>query len=63
MQKGLPFKSHPSDDAPEEYALNPSSAEQWVPLEEHLLACTTCQHALAEIDEYVLLMKLAPHPP
>ena len=57
MQKGLSFKSHPSEDLLEEYAFQRLEEEQAAPLEEHLLACANCQQALAEIDEYVSLMK------
>lgn len=53
----LTFKSHPSDDLLEEYAFRRLAEEQAAPLEGHLLACSSCQEALAEIDEYVLLMK------
>lgn len=58
MPKGsLSFKSHPSEDLLEEYAFQRLAEEQVAPLEEHLLACSSCQEALAEIDEYLLLMK------
>jgi hypothetical protein len=58
VPKGLlSFKSHPSEDLLEEYAFQRLAEEQVAPLEEHLLACSSCQKALAEIDEYLLLMK------
>jgi hypothetical protein len=58
VPKGLlSFKSHPSEDLLEEYAFQRLAEEQVAPLEEHLLACSSCQEALAEIDEYLLLMK------
>jgi hypothetical protein len=58
VPKGLlSFKSHPSEDLLEEYAFHRLAEEQAAPLEEHLLACSSCQEALAEIDEYLLLMK------
>lgn len=57
MPKGLSFKSHPSEDLLEEYAFQRLAGEQVAPLEEHLLACSSCQEALAEIDEYLVLMK------
>jgi hypothetical protein len=58
VPKGLlSFKSHPSEDLLEEYAFRRLAEEQVAPLEEHLLACSSCQEALAEIDEYLLLMK------
>jgi hypothetical protein len=57
VQKGLSFNSHPSEDLLEEYAFQRLAEEQVAPLEEHLLACSSCQEALTEIDEYLLLMK------
>ena len=57
MPKGLSFKSHPSEDLLEEYAFQRLAGEQVAPLEEHLLACSSCQEALAEIDEYLVLMR------
>lgn len=57
MQKGLSFKSHPSEDLLEEYAFQRLADEQVAPLEEHLLVCSNCQEALAEIDGYLRLMK------
>lgn len=57
MLKGLSFKSHPSEDLLEEYAFQRLAEEQVAPLEEHLLVCSSCQKALAEIDEYLLLMQ------
>jgi hypothetical protein len=41
----------------EEYALRRLSEERSAPIEEHLLLCSACQEALAEIDDYVLVMK------
>jgi hypothetical protein len=57
VPKGFSFTTHPSEDLLEEYAFQRLEEEQVAPLEEHLLACTSCQQALAEIDEYLLLMK------
>jgi hypothetical protein len=57
VPKGLSFKSHPSEDLLEEYAFQRLAEEQVAPLEEHLLACLSCQQALTEIDGYLLLMK------
>jgi hypothetical protein len=57
VPKGLSFTSHPSEDLLEEYAFQRLAEEHVAPLEEHLLACSSCQEALAEIDEYLLLMK------
>jgi hypothetical protein len=57
VQKGLAFKFHPAEDLLEEYAFQRLAQEQVAPIEEHLLVCSSCQEALAEIDEYLLLMK------
>ena len=57
MPKGFSFTTHPSEDLLEEYAFQRLAEEQVASLEEHLLACSSCQQALAEIDEYLLLMK------
>lgn len=47
MQERLPFKSHPPEGLLEEYAFQRQAEEQVAPLEEHLLACSRCQEALA----------------
>jgi len=43
----------------EEYALGILSAEECVPVEEHLLVCTACQNLLADADEYIEIAKTA----
>jgi len=50
---------HPDADTLEEYALERLSPVVTEKVEEHLLICGPCQITLAEIDEYVLLMKQA----
>ena len=50
---------HPTPETLEEYAFQRLSEADTEGLEEHLLMCGKCQHALAEIDEYILLMKVA----
>lgn len=50
---------HPTPETLEEYAFQRLSEADTEGLEEHLLVCGDCQHALAEIDEYILLMKVA----
>ncbi len=50
---------HPTPETLEEYAFQRLSEADTEVLEEHLLACANCQTALAEIDEYILLMKVA----
>jgi hypothetical protein len=51
------FSVHPSADVIERYALRHLVEEQAAPLEAHLLACSTCQRALEEIEEYVRLLR------
>jgi hypothetical protein len=48
---------HPTGEVLEEYAFRRLSEADADSVEEHLLICTDCQHALAEIDQYILLMK------
>jgi hypothetical protein len=50
---------HPTPETLEEYAFQRLSEADTEGLEEHLLVCGKCQHSLAEIDEYILLMKVA----
>ncbi len=50
---------HIPEDLLEEYALGKASDGDCSPLDEHLLICRTCQNRLAEIDEYVRVMKAA----
>ena len=59
MQARFTVDVHADADTLEEYVVGrlPESVSE--PLEEHLLICPRCQAAIAEIDEYVLLMKHA----
>jgi hypothetical protein len=59
MQAKFTVDVHADVDTLEEYVIGrlPESAIE--PLEEHLLICPRCQAAVAEIDEYVSLMKHA----
>jgi hypothetical protein len=50
---------HPDVNTLEEYAFGRLPEPVSENLEEHLLVCARCQSALAEIDEYILLMKHA----
>jgi hypothetical protein len=50
---------HPDADTLEEYAFGRLPEALSDNLEEHLLLCHRCQSALAEVDEYILLMKYA----
>jgi hypothetical protein len=50
---------HPDADTLEEYAFGRHLEAFCKTLEEHLLVCHRCQSTLAEIDEFILLMKHA----
>jgi hypothetical protein len=52
-------QGHPTPETLEEYAFQRLSEAETEGLEEHLLVCGECQHALADIDEYIVLMKVA----
>ena len=43
----------------ENFALHKLSDQECAPLEEHLLICHACQDLLAEIDEYIEVVKTA----
>jgi hypothetical protein len=53
------IQGHPTTEAFEEYAFKRLSEADTEALEEHLLVCPECQTSLAEVDEYILLMKQA----
>jgi hypothetical protein len=53
------IEGHPTTEAFEEYAFKRLSDADTEALEEHLLVCEECQTSLAEVDEYILLMKQA----
>jgi len=48
-----------SEDVWEEYALGLRADEDCADLEEHLLICSACQDLVAELDEYVQVVKAA----
>jgi len=50
---------HYPDGSWEEYALGMLSDEDCKLLEEHLLICSACQDLLAEVDEYIRVVKTA----
>lgn len=50
---------HFSHEVWENFALNKLSEQECVPLEEHLLICAACQDLLAQIDEYIDVVKTA----
>lgn len=51
---------HPQEDVLEEYVFRRLRVAETAPLEEHLLACESCQTKLLEIDEFVFAMKTFP---
>jgi hypothetical protein len=52
-------QAHPSEEVLEEYALGRLTGPELEQLEEHLLVCAQCQDGLAEIDEFIVIMKQA----
>jgi hypothetical protein len=52
-------QGHPTPETLEEYSFQRLSEADTEGVEEHLLVCGECQCALAEIDEYIVLMKAA----
>jgi anti-sigma factor RsiW len=48
---------HPDESVLEEYVFGRLSEPKTSVLEEHILVCGRCQAALAEVDEYIHLMK------
>lgn len=59
MEALFSIQGHPTTEAFEEYAFKRLSEADTEALEEHLLVCPECQTSLAEVDEYILLMKQA----
>lgn len=57
MDIRLVFHEHPSEDIWEEYAFGRLTGEKLAKTEDHLLLCSRCQTTLAEIDDYIRLMK------
>jgi len=50
---------HPDESVLEEYVFGRLSEPKTAVLEEHILICGRCQVSLAEVDEYIRLMKFA----
>jgi anti-sigma factor RsiW len=48
-----------TEDHFETYALGGLSEEEFQPLEEHLLLCPACQDLLAQVDDYIAVVKSA----
>jgi hypothetical protein len=48
---------HPDEDVLENYAFDRVSEEEVCEFEEHLMICEKCRNTLAEMDDYVRLMK------
>jgi hypothetical protein len=57
LETSLVFQSHPTEVTWEEYAFGRLSEKKIPPLEEHLLACESCQASLEEVTEYIRIMK------
>lgn len=57
MKKPLTFRSHPSEDVLENYALRRVSEEESATVEEHLLVCSECLEEIEGLDEYGRLMR------
>jgi hypothetical protein len=51
--------AHPSEDVLENYALGHLNEEPTRSMEEHLLVCTKCQNALADVDAFIAGVKEA----
>jgi hypothetical protein len=59
MDAVFSIQGHPTTDTLEEYVFERLSEADTEAVEEHFLACPECQTALAEIDEYIRLMRQA----
>jgi hypothetical protein len=59
---GLRFRSHPSEDVWEEYALGRLPKAQLADVEEHLLGCDACQLILERADTLVQTVRSAGYP-
>ena len=59
VEKSSSLNAHLSEEMIEEYCFNRLPEETTVQLEDHLLVCAPCRVAVEDLDEYILLMKLA----
>src|SRR5579883_1636866 len=57
LRQKFQLAKHCSEERLEEYAFGRVSEEESAAIERHLLVCEQCQESLAQIDEYILLMK------
>jgi hypothetical protein len=57
VEISLAFRDHPDENVLEEYAFGRLNEAKAAVLEEHILVCERCRTALAQTDEYILLMK------
>lgn len=57
MNAGL--DGHYPEEIWDSYAMGMLSEERSAPLEEHLLICPACQDVLAELDEYLEVVRTA----
>jgi len=49
--------SHPNDEVVDQYVFNRLSDEQTAFFEEHLLACSSCQTRLTDIDDLIAALR------
>jgi hypothetical protein len=59
LENSLAFHSHPTEATWEKYAFGQTREPEVATLEEHLLVCEDCQNLLAEVTDYIQLMKVA----
>jgi Putative zinc-finger len=57
VETAFSVQRHPTTDVLEEYAFHRLPEPDTEALEEHLLMCPECQDSLADMDEYILLVK------
>jgi hypothetical protein len=59
VENRLISRDHPDESVLEEYVFGRLGDPKVAILEEHVLICPRCQAALAQLDEYIRLMKFA----
>ncbi len=62
-QLGIRFLSHPSEDEWEEYAFGRLPESRAAGMEEHLLACASCQSTLERVDQMIHSMRATAREP
>jgi len=51
------FQGHPDAEAIERFVFGELAEPKLAPVEEHLLVCETCRHAVAEMDAFAALVR------